>query len=98
MHSAEKSCLLRGGAGGPWDQGRLCPSPDLQEHFSEQREHRGRSTGVQGALLLTLHPCPVGVLHIFQSRHNVPVYLQEVTRSKCQRKGFGSVSAGFLSP
>lgn len=40
---AEKSHLLRGGTA----RG-TCASPELPEHFSEQREHRARSTGVQG--------------------------------------------------
>lgn len=42
-HSAEKSHHLRGGTAGG-----TCASPELPEHFSEQREHGARSTGVRG--------------------------------------------------
>lgn len=37
------------------------------------------------------------MLHVFQSRHNVPVYLKKVTRSKSHQEGFHPLSAVFRS-
>lgn len=63
----------------------------------------GRAWGVGvfgrrgGSLLLTLHPRPVGVLHIFQSGHNVPIYLQEeVIRDESNEEGLSAISPALL--